>query len=114
MTKTAEVAALDRFIAELGPHSYLGPWLADQREDIVTDISRDVLPTPLLPSAAWRKAAQIVADARESATVITNLATEQANNLRVRTQTACDQQRHEVADGIVRAAQRAADVLRGR
>jgi hypothetical protein len=114
VTKTNEVAALDRFIAELGPHSYLGPWLADQRDAIVADIAKDWPVTPLLPSAAYRKANQIIADAHVSATVITDLARDKAETLRRETQKACDEQRGYVATLIERAASDAVRVLSGR
>jgi hypothetical protein len=114
MTKDLEVAALDAFIAKLGPHTYLGPWLADQRDAIVRDIATDILPSPMLPSTAYRKAAQIVADAREAAKVITDVATAQASDLRAKTQKACDEQRQHVANLIVRANADAVAVLTGR
>jgi len=114
MTKTNEVAALDRFIAELGPHSYLGPWLADQRDAIVRDIACDILPSPLLPSSAYRKADAILADARESAKVITDLASDKAERIRREAQKASDEQRGYAATIIERAASDAVRVLSGR
>lgn len=114
MTKDLEVAALDAFIAKLGPHTYLGPWLADQRDAIVRDIVNDILPTPLLPSTAHRVAAQIVADAKEAATVITDLARDKADVLRRETEKACGERRGYVAAIIERAASEAVGVLSGR
>ena len=114
MNKTDEVAALDAFIAKLGPNTYLGPWLADQRDEIVRDIANDILPSPMLPSSAYRKAAQIVADARESAKVITDVASAQASDLRAKTQKTCDEQRQHVAILIDRAVTDAHRVLVGR
>jgi hypothetical protein len=114
MTKDLEVAALDAFIAKLGPHTYLGPWLADQRDAIVRDIATDILPSPMLPSTAHRVAAQIVADAKEAATVITDLARDKADVLRRETEKACGERRGYVAAIIERAASEAVGVLSGR
>lgn len=41
MTKAQEIAWLDRAIAELGPHTYLGATLADQRHAIAANIAND-------------------------------------------------------------------------
>jgi hypothetical protein len=65
MTKAQEIAALDAFIAKLGTASYLGPWLADNRAAIVTDIT-DTSPS----AAAGRRAVEardIVAAAKAEA-----------------------------------------------
>jgi len=114
MNKTDEVAALDAFIAKLGPHTYLGPWLADQRDAIVRDIATDILPSPMLPSTAYRRAAQIVADATVAAKVITDTASDKADALRRETERACAERRGYVALVIERAASEAVGVLSGR
>jgi hypothetical protein len=114
MTKQQEITALDAFIAKLGPNSYLGPWMADQRESIVADIHSDLPVAPLSLGGAWRKADQIVRDARESAKVITDTASTNAERLRAQTQKLCDDQRNHVADIIVRANAEAVARLTGR
>ena len=53
MTKQEEIAWLDHAIATLGPHTYLGSTLADQRESIIADIRNDIGPLRL---AELRKA----------------------------------------------------------
>ena len=42
MTKQQEIAWLDHAIATLGPHTYLGASLGDQREAIIGNIRNDV------------------------------------------------------------------------
>lgn len=46
MTKQQEIDALDAFIARMGESSYLGPWLARNRDAVVSDIRNDVFLTP--------------------------------------------------------------------
>ena len=67
MTKQQEIAALDAFIAKLTPHSYLGPWLADNRESIVRDITSDCSIDLQLPGAARHEARGIIESARHDA-----------------------------------------------
>ena len=104
MTKTAEIAALDRFIAQLGSASYLGPWLRDNREAIVADIHNDLPVELLLPNAAHKLAADLIQAGRAEADRIAQLAKVQADELRQRTQKACDDQRRVVAGLIERHA----------
>jgi cell division septum initiation protein DivIVA len=111
MTKQQEIAALDRFIAQLGTASYLGPWLADNREAIVADIKNDLSVSPLLPGAAHKVSAQLLADARTQSTALVEAAREQADALRAQAQRQCDQQRQIVADLIRRHAEEAARAL---
>ena len=57
MTKAAEIKLLDDTIKRFGPHSYLGPWLAEIRDELVADINNDLTPTAMLPRAARQYAA---------------------------------------------------------
>jgi len=111
MTKTAEIAALDRFIAQLGPHSYLGPWLRDNREAIVADITGDLPVELLLPNAAHKLAADLIQAGRAEADRIVTIAKAQADGQKAQTQTHCDNQRRLVAGLIERAASEAVRVL---
>jgi len=43
-TKNDELTALRRLIDELGPESYLGPWLADAFDHLAADIRADIAP----------------------------------------------------------------------
>jgi len=43
-TKIDELTALRRLIDELGPESYLGPWLADAFDHLAADIRADIAP----------------------------------------------------------------------
>ena len=46
MTKTEELAALQQLIDQLGPDTYLGPWLADAFDHLAADIRADMAPQP--------------------------------------------------------------------
>jgi len=53
-TKADELTALRRLIDELGPESYLGPWLADAFDHLAADIRADI--APLNPMDQYRAA----------------------------------------------------------
>jgi hypothetical protein len=74
MTKQNELAWIDRAITELGPHSYLGPWLSENRHDLISDITADLPVSLMMPSAAIRQAAEIVASAKTQAAEIVKAA----------------------------------------
>jgi hypothetical protein len=114
MTKHIEIATLDKFIAVLGDHSYLGPWLRDNRAAIVADIGNDHPVNILLPGAAQREAERIVREAREEAERTRALASEQANQTRANAQKFCDDQRRAVGDLIAKHAAEAVARLYGR
>lgn len=50
MTKSQEIQILRETVERLGPHSYCGPWLADQIQLIEADIASDFSPLP-----CWRE-----------------------------------------------------------
>lgn len=82
MTKTNEIALLDKTIATFGTDSYLGPWLKEHRDTLVAQISNDWPAEAPMPSVARREAEQILADARETAQRIRDEATLAAHKLR--------------------------------
>lgn len=45
MTKQQELAILDQTIAQLGPDSYLGPWLTQVRAEVESNIRSDYFPS---------------------------------------------------------------------
>jgi hypothetical protein len=77
VTKTNELTILDRAITELGPQSYLGPWLSSVRHDVIANIRGDLEPT-MLPSEALRQAADIMRAANDVAAETTATAQQQA------------------------------------
>ena len=81
MTKDAEIKMLDAAIAQFGPQSYLGPWLAEHRESIVTDIRNDFQPTAPMPAEARRLAAQILLDANAAAAIVKSDAAVKAHDM---------------------------------
>jgi hypothetical protein len=44
MTKQQEIEILEKAIAQLGPDSYLGPWLSDIKAEVQTSIRSDFFP----------------------------------------------------------------------
>jgi len=113
MTKAQELAALDRFIAQLGPHSYLGPWLADNRLDIERDITSDCAIDLQLPGAARHTARGIIESAREERERITDGARANAKRILDKAQAEADTQRAVVAGIIRRHCDEAVNALRG-
>lgn len=81
LSKNQEIEILDKTIKELGPNSYLGPWLSTVRLEVIRDITSDYNPVPSydyfrataencrqLVSEAKTEAVKIICDAREKAT----------------------------------------------
>jgi cell division septum initiation protein DivIVA len=83
MTKTEEIKVLDQAIKEFGPHSYLGPWLMENRAQIVANITSDWTPNPILPGEANRQAREIIEHAQNEAKRIVNSAKAEAEKLEV-------------------------------
>lgn len=80
-TKTTERQWLDAAIRDLGPHSYLGPWLAEYRDALVAAIDQDLPPEAPLPSVARQEGAALLAAARDEADRLTRQAREHAQGL---------------------------------
>lgn len=81
MTKNQEIEVLTRAAAELGPDSYLGPWLTSILGELERDIRSDILPTI---NIAWARAEcfGLLADARLKAVDIKTDATRDAETIR--------------------------------
>lgn len=103
MTKAAELAILDTAIAQLGPRSYLGPWLASVRPEIEASIRSDLEPAPILPAEAERRARQIIEDANAQAAETRERATVEAERLRANA--------HATADTIRARARRQLETI---
>jgi hypothetical protein len=82
MTKTQELELLDRTIATFGRNSYLGPWLADVRDELRQTIMADLTPRPALPREAYAEAARTISDATAAADDIRARAIEAAATIR--------------------------------
>lgn len=54
-TKKQELQILDKTIAELGPDSYIGPWLQKMRDNVKDLIMNDLLPSEFLSVEESRK-----------------------------------------------------------
>lgn len=63
MTKQQELARLDQFIKAIGPKSYLGPWLAEQRPCIEADLLAD----GFMRASTFREAREQVAHILDTA-----------------------------------------------
>jgi len=99
-TKTDELAALRRLIDELGPDTYLGPWLADAFDHLAADIKADI--QPLNPLDQYRIATQWRLDTEAS-----------CRQMRDEARHALDQA-HAHAGAITGKAKLEADTIRGR
>ena len=100
ITKTDELAALRQLINELGPDSYLGPWLADAFDHLAADIRADIAPLNPMDqykaATKWRidtdahcklmqaEARQKLDKAQATAEAIVNAARLEADNIRGR------------------------------
>lgn len=67
MTKNQELQILDTAIAALGRDSYLGPWLAEVRAEVVSLISSDILPESVTIASAVERGNQLIARAKSDA-----------------------------------------------
>ena len=68
-TKAQELAILDATIAQLGPFSYLGPWLTQVRAELEGHLRADHFPQITLAYAA-QQTASIHADAVREAEIL--------------------------------------------
>ena len=100
ITKTDELAALRQLIDQLGPDSYLGPWLADAFDHLAADIRADI--QPLNPADQYRAATQWRLDTEQS-----------CRQMRDEARQALDQA-HATAGAITGAAEIEAERIRGR
>ena len=64
MTKQQEIEVLNKAIAALGPDSYLGPWLAEVRAEVESNIRSDFFPQ--ITIAAGQQCAKGFVDAAKS------------------------------------------------
>lgn len=102
MTKTNEIALLDTAIKSFGPHSYLGPWLADIRHGLVADITNDLTPHAPLPNAARAEALAMLTEATAEATRIRTEATAWATAEKARAREAADRIRQDARASLQR------------
>lgn len=79
-TKAEELAAVRALAVQLGPDSYLGPWLAQRHAELTHLVRCDLFPTMDLAQAA-REAAAVRAEARRDAEDIMTKARAQASEI---------------------------------
>ena len=103
MTKQQEAALLDQTIERFGQDSYIGPWLAYSRFEILATIHCDIDPKPMLPAEAYRHAERIIADAKEQAARIIDDARKQAEKTKADTERELTRWRQTVRSDIRRA-----------
>ena len=85
MTKQQEIDILSATIAQLGPHSYLGPWLAQIKEELAWSLRVDILPRLSLKDAA-ADAARVIQDATTAAEQITTKAAKYQDHIKAECQ----------------------------
>jgi hypothetical protein len=100
ITKTDELAALRRLIDELGPESYLGPWLADAFDHLAADIRADI--APLNPMDQYKAATKWRIDTDAYCRQIRDEARQKLDKA------------HATAESIVSAARLEADNVQGK
>jgi len=85
MDKASELRELREFAHRLGPNSYVGPWIAEVREDVASFMLSD-MPIPLLPSVTGREAREraegIIRDAEKEAAAMLQDAIVEAKRIR--------------------------------
>jgi len=103
-TKAEELAAVRALAVQLGPDSYLGPWLAQRHAELTHLVRSDLFPTMDLAQAA-REAAAVRSMARRDADDIMATARDQATQILAEAE-------HQAAHKISLANRQAADIRR--
>lgn len=97
--KAEEMAILDKAIMDLGPDSYIGPWLQSIRGEVLRDITSDLSPVPTVKDA--REAhGSIVADAKNIAGGIIQEAERKAKEWERRSDDIVDNARAALRDAL--------------
>lgn len=94
-TKTEELAAVRALAEQLGPHSYLGPWLADALPWLAEQLRSDF--TPQRAQTMTEEAARLRADACTDAIAIRHQAHEDARRIREEAETWAGKRTDEVS-----------------
>lgn len=81
MTKAQELQILDKAIQQLGPDSYLGPWLTEVRAEVAASITSDIVPVVTL-AAARQTAGALLEEAANKTLDILNAAQRDAKRIR--------------------------------
>ena len=105
MTKDAEIALLDKTIAAFGPESYLGPWLAEYRGQLIQDIRADHPPSAPLPSAAYQEGRWLVETAKADAETIRAQARQSAIDTETRAAESVQRYRAQTRSHLARVLQ---------
>lgn len=99
-TKTDELSALRELINQLGPDSYLGPWLADAFDHLAADIRADI--APLNPMDQYKAATKFRIDTDAACRFMRDAAREALDAA------------NDMADTITAKARLESDNIRGR
>jgi len=81
MTKQQEIEVLDNAIRQLGPDSYLGPWLTQLRGEVESAIRSDYFPEITLAQAQQR-ARDVVEHAKKTALGIVDTAEKESRRIK--------------------------------
>lgn len=101
ITKSEELAVLDKAIKQLGPDSYLGPWLLQVRGELEQTIRSDYFPAITL-AAAQDHVKIVLENARNDARAVVSQAKQEAAKINQDAR-----QTHDRLAGQVRDALRA-------
>jgi hypothetical protein len=94
-TKTEELAALQALASQLGPHSYLGPWLRDALPWLADQLRSDLAPQQA--QAMVEEAARLRADACTDAIAIRQRAHNEARAITDQATSWADKRTEEVS-----------------
>jgi F0F1-type ATP synthase membrane subunit b/b' len=106
MTKAQELAILDATIAKLGPDSYLGPWLSEQRACIEADLAADGFMRASTLREAREQVTHLIDAARADAQRIRAEALAEATRLREAAQQDIDRARSYARGQLEQAIER--------
>lgn len=89
-TKTEEIEAIAALSRQLGPNSYIGPWLANALPYLRAQLNSDLMPED--PELIWRRAEQFKAQAIKDAQSIRAVAEEEARKILQRAREKADRE----------------------
>ena len=104
MMKADEIHLLDKTIKAFGPHSYLGPWLAENRMNLVDTIHQDMPIVMTMPNEARREAAGLLAEAQRRGAEIVAAADATAKTIQAEAQRKADVIREAARRDLFHAA----------
>ena len=101
-TKAQEMAILQRTITELGPDTYLGPWLKSLLAELERDLRCDLFPMQTLAQAKAESHA-LLEQTRTTCTELKTATTQECDALRTKTAAHCTRLQERCASELYSA-----------